>query len=124
MNEKSRLKALQEYKILDTLPEKEFEDIVDLATAIFKTPMAFISFIDSKRQWFKAKSGIQQVEAKREDTFCNYTIKHPEDIMVLNDTLKYNDFRNNPFVTGKPHIRFYAGAPLVTPKAMRWVLCV
>ncbi|MBE9180690.1 GAF domain-containing protein [Oculatella sp. LEGE 06141] len=113
-NEAARLAVLQEYKILDTLSEDSFDDLTHLAANICGTPIALVSFIDEERQWFKSKVGIDAAETCRETAFCSYTILQP-DILVVADTFTDERFVRNPFVTGDPYIRFYAGAPLLSP---------
>ncbi|EKE83817.1 GAF domain-containing protein [Idiomarina xiamenensis] len=113
-NEASRLLALHDHEILDTLPEQLYDDIVELASAICETPIALISLVDGYRQWFKAQVGLDVCETPREQSFCAYAILQPSDIMVVEDAHLDPRFQHNPLVTEKPFIRFYAGAPLVT----------
>lgn len=113
-NEKQRLEALGRYNIMDTLPEQEFEDIAKLASYICDVPIAHVSFIDDKRQWFKAKVGMDAYDMPREETFCQFTIMQP-DMVYVPDATKHHVFKDNPHVTGDFHIRFYAGVPLTTP---------
>jgi hypothetical protein len=113
--EEKRLADLQSYKILDTLPEKELDDLAEIASAICDTPISLITFLDEKRQWFKAKKGLGVDETSRQASFCQYTLNKPEEILVVNDALKDNRFKDTSLVIGDPRIRFYAGAPLKTP---------
>lgn len=111
LDEKSRLQALRSYKILDTDPEKAFDDLVILAAHICETPVALISLIDSERQWFKSKVGVSISETSSEVSFCARAIQQP-DLFVVPDASKDPRFSSNPFVISDPKIRFYAGAPL------------
>jgi anti-sigma regulatory factor (Ser/Thr protein kinase) len=113
-DERARLEALRRYRILDTDPERAFDDLALLASHICGTPMALISLVDADRQWFKARVGITTAETARSIAFCSHAIEH-EHIYIISDTQDDVKFRDNPFVRGEPHIRFYAGAPLVTP---------
>ncbi|YAG10681.1 GAF domain-containing protein [Nostoc sp. DSM 114167] len=114
-NEAQRLKALADYNILDTLPEQAFDDLTAIAAYICKTPIALISLVDSDRQWFKSKLGLESSEIARDGSFCSYAILQPEEILVVPNALKDDRFNNNPLVKGNPKIRFYAGVPLITP---------
>lgn len=124
MNELDRLQILDQYRILDTPYEEPFERIAALARLIFDTPIALISLVDDKRQWFKANIGLDVRETPREQAFCNETIRS-DDVLVITDAERDRRTARNPLVTGNPYIRFYAGAPLVTPeKARLGSLCV
>lgn len=112
-NEKERLLKLKEYNILDTPQEDSFDEIVKLASIICKAPMSTITLIDEKRQWFKAKVGVETNETSREVAFCAHVI-NGDDLMVVNDALEDERFFDNPLVTDNDY-RFYAGMPLITP---------
>ena len=111
-NDQERVAVLEKYAILDTEPEQAFDDLTLLASFICKTPIAMISLIDEDRQWLKSKVGITVSETPRDVAFCSVAIQQA-DVMVVPDTLKDERCCNNPFVTGGPKIRFYAGAPLI-----------
>lgn len=114
MNEQARLQDLYSYHILDTLPEQELDELAEVASAICGTPISLISFVDKDRQWFKAKKGIEVPETPRSYSFCQHTLHNPKEVLVVNNPLQDERFKDNPLVIGKPNIRFYAGAPLET----------
>ena len=111
--EAERLEALRKYEILDTDPEVGFDDLALLASHICETPMAAITLVDQDRQWFKARIGVAARETPRSISFCTHAIKQ-RGIFIVTDASKDERLRDNPQVTGDLHIRFYAGAPLIT----------
>ena len=122
--EEDRLAALKRYEIVDTPQEEEFDDIVKLAAEICGTPISLISLVTHDRQWFKAKTGLDASETPVEYAFCKHAIQE-EGLFVIQDATKDPRFQNNPLVTGRPDIRFYAGAVLETnDKFPLGTLCV
>ncbi len=125
LNESLRLEALREYNILDSLSEKDYEDITVLAATICKTPFSLITFIDKDRQWFKSHYGVSISETKREYSFCAHALNSPEEALVVEDARKDKRFADNPMVTGDPYVIFYTGMPLVNPDGYAFgTLCV
>ena len=112
IDEKKRLSALKSTKLLDTLPEASFDTLTGLAQKICGTPIALITLLDESRQWFKSNIGLPMSQTSRNISFCRHTIRN-DAVFVVNDALNHIDFKDNPLVTGAPHIRFYAGVPLI-----------
>jgi GAF domain-containing protein len=112
--EKKRLKVLWQYDVLDTVPEAVFDDLTELAARICEAPIALISLVDEDRQWFKSKVGISIQETSRDLSFCAHAIRQ-EDLFIVPDATRDERFAKNPLVVSDPKIRFYAGAPLITP---------
>jgi len=115
-HEAKRIKELRKYNILDTLTEKDYEDVTFLASVICDVPVALISFVDEDRQWFKSHLGTSTSETLRAYSFCSHAIESPGEIMIVEDSRIDERFMNNPYVTGDPEIVFYAGVPLVNEK--------
>jgi GAF domain-containing protein len=123
-NEAERLAALKAYHILDTGTEQSYDDIVALAAHICKVPIAMISLVDEVRQWFKSRLGVDQQQTPREVAFCAHAILENGPFMVR-DAAKDRRFADSALVTGEPHIRFYAGIPLINPEGLALgTLCV
>ena len=114
-DELSRLKDLYEYDVLDTEAEKSFDDLTQLASDICETPISLISLVDPDRQWFKSKHGIDVAETARDISFCSHAILENQ-VFEVQNALTDTRFHDNPLVTNDPNIRFYAGAPLITPR--------
>src|SRR5215469_2048809 len=123
-NEAERLAALKEYRVLDTGTEQPYNDITTLAAHICQVPIATISLVDEARQWFKARVGVARLQTQREIAFCAHTILQREPL-VIPDARKDRRFANNELVSGAPHIRFYAGFPLINRQGLAvGTLCV
>lgn len=117
-NEEKRLSNLYAYGILDSLDEKEYDEVAQLVAQICETPMANISFIDRDRQWLKSVVGLEDRETSRDVAFCSHTILGDE-ILTVEDASQDERFSDNPLVTENPGIRFYAGMPLISPEGHR-----
>ena len=115
--EARRIAALSRYQVLDTASELAFDEVVALVAAICQVPIAAISLVDTDRQWFKAVVGVDIKETPRSVSFCQWTVALGE-LFVVADAREDERFADSPFVTGAPHVRFYAGAPLVTPEGL------
>lgn len=123
-SEADRLNALRRYNVLDTAPEKAFDEISHLAARICGTPIALISLIDNTRQWFKSRVGWEALEISCDISFCAHTIQQTG-LFVIQDVLTDERFATNPLVIFAPNIRFYAGMPLITPEGYALgTLCV
>ena len=125
VTERSRAAAVLSYKVVDTDPEPSYDDITELASVLCGTPIALISFVDGQRQWFKSRVGLDAPETPRDWAFCDHAIRSPDKIMTVVDASIDPRFSDNPLVTGSPGVRFYAGAPLVSPEGQALgTLCV
>ena len=113
--EVQRIKVLWQYDILDTVPEAVFDELTQLAALICGAPVALITLVDEDRQWFKSKVGVDISETTRDVSMCAHAILQ-KDLMIVPDATKDPRFKDNPLVIASPKVRFYAGAPLVTPE--------
>lgn len=113
-DEELRLQDLRSYDILDTAAESDFDELVELAGQICNSPISLITLLDKDRQWFKAKRGMEDKSTSRDMAFCSHAILQ-DDIFVVEDAAADPRFSDNPLVTGGPGIRFYAGAPVLSP---------
>jgi anti-sigma regulatory factor (Ser/Thr protein kinase) len=116
-DEAGRLESLNQYRILDTEPEQAFDDLTLIASQICGTPIALISLVDEDRQWFKSRLGLEATETKRSISFCGHAIEQ-DGLFLVEDAAADERFRENPLVVGEPHIRFYAGMPLMSREGM------
>jgi len=114
-DERGRLEALADYRVLDTPPEPAFDNITGLASSIFRTPIALVSLVDEHRQWFKSRVGLDVAETPREISFCDHAIR-ADATLVVEDATRDPRFVDNPLVVGEPHVRFYCGVVLRTPE--------
>jgi len=123
-SETERLAALKSFEILDTPPEPDFDDVVRLVAQVCEAPRAAINLIDENRQWFKAELGLGLRETSLDVSLCAQVILQPG-LTIIPDVTKDSRFATNPLVTGKPHIRFYAGVLLETSDGLPLgTLCV
>ncbi|MES2859689.1 MAG: PAS domain S-box protein [Pseudomonadota bacterium] len=123
-SEAARLQALHALHVLDTAPEQVFDDLVSLASHICDVPIALVTLVDQDRQWFKARHGLAVQETPREFAFCHHAIQQA-DVFEVDDAIQDIRFASNPLVTADPHIRFYAGAPMLGSEGFRYgTLCV
>ncbi len=116
-NEQERQQALDSYEVLDSIPERAFDNLVKLGRDLLGTPIILISLVDRNRQWFKACYGLDVTETSRSVSFCAHALSSDEPLVVL-DAREDPRFCDNPLVTDSPFIRFYAGAPLITPAGL------
>lgn len=114
VNEQDRLDNLYSYELLDTLPEKDYDDITRLASYICDTPVSLVTLIDKDRQWMKSTFGVELNETLREHAFCSHTILKPDEMMMVPNMANDERFFDHPFVTGDYGVMFYAGVPLLT----------
>ncbi|MGH9929352.1 MAG: sigma 54-interacting transcriptional regulator [Pyrinomonadaceae bacterium] len=112
-NESARLAALRSFDVVGTTPETDFDDLALIASQITGTPMASVSFVESDHLWFKGRVGVTNSEMPRDIALCSHTLLQP-DLMVVKDAREDHRFADSPLVIGEPHVRFYAGMPLIT----------
>jgi CheY-like chemotaxis protein/GAF domain-containing protein len=118
--ELKRLQCLKSYLLLDSPREPSFERLTALASRMFRVPIALVSVVDLGRQWFMSNRGLGDArETPRSLAFCAHAILSTEDLFIINDASQDTRFQENPLVTGPPHIRFYAGAPLTCPEGYK-----
>ncbi len=123
-NEAERIDSLRSLNILDTTPEERFDRLTRIAKRLFGVPIALVSLVDTDRQWFKSRVGLESSETPRDISFCGHAILGA-DIFLVTDTLRDPRFFDNPLVTGAPGIRFYAGCPLRGPNGCKiGTLCI
>lgn len=123
-NTNERQAALRRYHVLDTAPEETFDRITSLVATVCNVPTALISLINKERQWFKSCFGFDRRETDVETSFCVHAV-HEGQMIVVEDAANDPRFADNPMVTGPPHVRFYAGAPLTTPDGVHiGTLCI
>lgn len=123
-NEQERLRELKDLDILDTLEEQAYDDLTEIAAQICDVPIALVSLVDTGRQWFKSHHGLDARETPRELAFCAHAILDDQ-LFIVEDSAKDPRFADNPLATGAPHVKFYAGAPLIISKNIRLgTLCV
>ena len=111
-NESQRIQALHEYEILDTAAESEFDRITEIASRVCDMPISLISLVDKERQWFKSRVGLEVKETPRDLSFCQYTFTEDQ-LLEVRDAVEDDRFKSNTLVTADPHIRYYAGLPLI-----------
>ena len=122
--EQARLEKLKQYAILDTPPDRAFDSLTEMAALLLNTPMALVSLVDGQRVWFKSRVGVDATEFKREGSACNYTLEQ-DDVFEVPDAQTDARFAETPLVAGAPHVRFYAGVPLIVGGGERLgTLCV
>jgi diguanylate cyclase (GGDEF)-like protein len=117
LDEPRRLAAVRSYEVLDTGPELEFDALTRVAAHAFNVPIAVVALMDSNRLWFKSRLGLDLPQLDRQIAFCAHAIMQPDQPMIVEDLAADLRFADNPLVTNPPHVRFYAGAPLVDPES-------
>ena len=122
-NNPTRLAELQRLLVLDSSPEKAFDDLTGLLASGLEVPMAMVNFLDVDRDWFKSCVGLAQRQGPVDTSFCEQFFHTTDDLVVVADTLRSPRFAHHPLVAGPPHIRFYAGARLAIGGQTVGTLC-
>ena len=122
-DENARMEVLRALNILDTPPEERFDRLTRLARRVFHVPISTVTMVDSNRQWFKSCGGVDVRKTPREISFCAHAILY-DDLLIVENAVKDERFKDNPFVTEHPKIRFYAGCPLVVNGYRIGTICV
>ena len=124
-NDTQRVSSLYDYNLLDSLPEEEYDNITRIASEICHMPISLITLLDTDRQYFMSKVGMEDKQTPRDISFCGHAIERPDEIMIVKDSSKDERFYDNPLVTGTPNVGFYAGVPLVNEEGYALgTLCV
>ena len=118
LDETVRLMSLHSLRILDSAPDERFDRVTRMAKRLFDVDICLVSLVDSDRQWFKSKQGLEACQTSREISFCGHAILQ-EKVFVVEDTHADERFADNPLVTDNPSIRFYAGYPVHSPDGYR-----
>ncbi|RUZ55839.1 GAF domain-containing protein, partial [Mesorhizobium sp. M7A.F.Ca.US.007.01.1.1] len=119
-----RLAVLHGLEMLDTAADPDFDRVSSLAAAVMQVPMALVTLVDLERHWFKSCFGLDETETATNVSFCAHAIAAGDEPMVVVDATADPRFKTNPLVTGKHHVRFYAGAPMIVAGARIGTLCV
>lgn len=122
-NDAERVAFLADLSVLDTAPDENLDRITELCREIFGVPVAVVTLVSDERQWFKSVQGLDVCETSRDVAFCNYTILTDEIFEVVDATIDPR-FTENPLVVNEPHIRYYAGAPLIYDGIRLGALCL
>jgi GAF domain-containing protein len=116
-NEQERLNALKSYYLLDTLPEKDFDNITALTASICDVPISLVTLLDADRNFLKSHYGVDLSESPRDLSFCGHAILDETDIFIIEDATKDPRFKDNPLVTEMMAV-FYAGVRLLSPDGL------
>lgn len=125
IDEAARVASVLATGLLDTEPDPLFDTVTDLVAAALGVPIALVTLVDDRRQWFLSRHGLDLAQTRRDDALCAHAIVQPDEVFVIEDAAADARFAGNPLVTGPPHIRFYAGAPVRAPDSQPvGTLCV